>query len=474
MNVLRFRVAACVVFFQCVATAIAAPAQRFESLRSFEGPHGAYPIGSLVQGFDGNLYGTTFYGGLNNQGTVFKVTTSGTLTILYNFCTQANCADGAEPSGGLVAATDGDLYGTTEAGGLYLLGTVFKITTAGTLTTLHSFCAEGGTSCSDGINPIAALMQATNGNFYGTTYSGGVNGYGIVFEITPTGTLSTLHSFDGNDGGNPEGALSQDTNGNFYGTTVGPSSGFGTIFKIDVTGFLTTLHVFSYNGDGAYPYAGLTKGNDGDFYGTADGGGTNTFNGTVFRITPGGAFTLLFSFDGSGDGSAPRGGLVLGTDGYFYGPTYYGGSAYGTIFQVSSGGALTTLHFFDGIDGEAPAGGLVQATDGNFYGTTTAGGSSSRCFFGNPGCGTIFKLSMGLGRFVKTLPDVGRSGTHVVILGNGLTGTTSVTFNGIAATFTVASPTEIKTTVPTGATSGKVQVTTPHGVLTSNVVFRVK
>jgi uncharacterized repeat protein (TIGR03803 family) len=255
-------------------------------------------------------------------------------------------------------------------------------------------------------------VQATNGNFYGTTDGGGAYGYGTIFEIT--GTLTTLHSFDGTDGADPDGGLVQATNGNFYGTT----------------------HMGEAKGDG-----------------------------TVFEITSGATLHTLRSFDGT-DGANPVGGLVQATNGVFYGTTYAGGdNGDGTVFEITSGGTLTTLHSFDGTDGANPNGGLVQATNGTFYGTTYAGGAN--------GDGTVFSLSVGLGPFVETLPTSGKVGAGVTVLGTNLTGATKVRFNGTTATFAVISSSEIKTTVPAEATTGNIEVTTPSGTLKSNIGFLV-
>ena len=460
---------ACALLFLFVTTAIALPAQTFTTLANFPESHGANPrLMSLVQGADGNFYGTTCDLGCvgevgNGFGTVFKVTPTGTLTTLYSFCAQPKCTDGAFPIAGLVLGTDGNFYGTTAYGGVNDDGTVFKITSGGTLTTLHSFDLTD-----DGAYPYATLVQATNGNFYGTTSYGGANAYGTVFEITPGGTLTTLYSFDDTDGAYPEAALVQASNGNFYGTTFEGGANFdGTVFSITSGGTLTTLHSFDGT-DGYLPLGALVQAN-GDFYGTTVEGGANGY-GTVFKITPGGTLTTLHSFD-STDGALPEAGLVQATNGIFYGTTLNGGAndacavGCGTVFSITSGGTLTTLHSFDSTDGDDPYGGLVQATNGTFYGTTDAGGANAG--------GTIFSLAVGLGPFVKTLPTSGKVGAAVTILGTNLMGATSVSFNGTAASFTVVSSSEITTTVPTGATTGKVKVVTPGATLSSNLSFRV-
>jgi uncharacterized repeat protein (TIGR03803 family) len=490
------------VFVLCATTAIALPAQTFTTLFSFDSRTGKDPYAGLVQATDGDFYGTTVYGGTNGAGTVFKITPSGTLTTLYSFCSQGvppDCTDGANPYAGLIQATDGDFYGTTNAGGNNSeacsndvlpagCGTVFKITPSGTLTTLYSFCAQLG--CPDGLQPYAGLVLAGDGDFYGTTRFGGANCSrpcgGTVFKITPSGTLTTLYSFCSQsgcaDGSRPEAGLVQATNGDFYGTTYegGVTAetarlGGGTIFEITPSGTLTTLYSFcSQIGctDGAQPGYGLVQATNGDFYGTTANGGANSPNGTVFKITPSGTLTTLYNFCGCTDGEYPRA-LIQATNGDFYGTTSLGGGADGggTVFKMTPSGMLTTLYSFCSqggfacTDGDEPDGGLVQATDGDFYGTTWTGGAN--------GDGVVFSLSVGLGPFVETRPTAGKAGEVVEILGTDLTGATSVSFNGTAAVFKVVSSSEIATVVPAGASSGKVQVVTPNGTLSSNVPFRV-
>ncbi len=496
-----------------------AQAQTFNLLYSFCAesgcPDGWTPYAGLVQGTDGNLYGTTVEGETcvvstgANCGTVFSITTSGTLTNLYTFCSKSDCADGVLPLAGLVLATDGNLYGTTFNGGAsgsscpYYdgCGTVFKITETGTLTTLYSFCSQSG--CADGEGPQGALTQATDGSFYGTTLSGGAYGSGTVFKITSTGTLTTLYSFCENvnpcvDGEEPTAGLVQATDGNFYGTTyAGTAYRGGTVFKITPTGVLTTLYMFCSNdggnpsdcADGENPSAGLVQGTDGNFYGTTFYGGqggacprADTDGcGTVFKMTPNGTLTKLYAFSGA-DGENPQAGLIQATDGNLYGTTVFGGGfcwgtegTCGTIFEITTNGTLTTLHSFSGPDGGFPDAALVQDTNGSFYGTTFDGGAYSTC---NPqpsniDCGNIFSLDNFLGPFVKTVSTSGPVKTAVMILGTDLTGATSVSFNGTAATFTVVSASLITTTVPTGATTGPVTVITPSGTLTSNVPFTI-
>ncbi len=467
------RVAGLVLMLMGVRT-ITAQGQVFTSLASFDGINGAVPA-QVVQGTDGNLYGTSG-GGANNAGTVFRVGLQGTLTTLHSFCSETNCTDGDLPTEALVLASDGDLYGTTYQGGLNNMGTVFRITQGGTLTAIYSFCSQFG--CTDGAHPTAGLIQATNGNFYGTTSAGG--GYGTVFKITPTGKLTTLHSFSPPEGEEPTGLI-QATDGNFFGTAPrGGINDAGTVFKITPGGNLTTLYRFcgQFNcTDGANPLNRLVQAADGSFYGTTYAAGDLTCNegfgcGTVFKITAGGRLTTIHRFEAT-DGVQPMAGLVQATDGNLYGTTLGGGdlgcnppNGCGTIFNVAPGPMLTTLHRFESTDGRFLFGSLVQATDGSFYGATGNGG-------GPYDDGTIFSLDVGLGPFVTFVRAAGKVGQTGAVLGQGFTGTTSVSLNGVAANFKVVSDTLIRATVPAGATTGYVTVTTPSGTLTSNAPFHV-
>jgi|HubBroStandDraft_6_1064221.scaffolds.fasta_scaffold100857_1 uncharacterized repeat protein (TIGR03803 family) len=447
----------------------------FTTLRSFDGTDGRLSFAGLVQATNGNLYGTTYYGGTKDSGNVFEITPRGTLTTLYSLCSKSGCTDGEYTYAVPIQGTDGNFYGTTYLGGSKELGTVFKVTPSGTQTTLHTFAGP------DGSEPLAGLVQGTNGSFYGTTNMGGARGYGVIFKITPSGAFTTLHSFCSQsgctDGENPYAALVQGIDGNLYGTTLGggSSKGFGTVFKITPSGTLTTLHRFCTQSscpDGKFPQTGLVQASNGNFYGTTISGGASG-GGTIFEITPTGKLTTLYyvcSQSGCPDGNYLYAGLIQATDGNLYGIMDVGGAhGTGTIFKITLTGTLTTLYNFcsqSGCpDGQYPSGALVQATDGNLYGTTADGGAN--------GDGTVFRLSIGLGPFVETEPTAAKVGATVKILGTNLTGATSVTFNGKAATFTVASSSEITTTVPAGATTGEVQVATPTGTLLSNVSFRV-
>jgi uncharacterized repeat protein (TIGR03803 family) len=449
----------CAALLICALIPFAARAQTVTTLANLKGTNGANPLfGTLLQGPDGNLYGTTSAGGAHAQGTVFKMTPTGTLVTLYNFCSKGNCADGSVPYTGLILATDGNFYGTTQSGGASRNGTVFKITPKGALTTLHSFNSR------DGAMPYAALLQASDGNFYGTTESGGANLLGTIFKMTPAGKLTTLHSFNSTDGSSPEAPLTQASDGNFYGTTYnGGTEGYGTVFKMTPAGKLTTLHIFG-DPDGRAITAGLVEDAQGNFYGATTLGGVNGY-GSVYTITPQGSLTILHAF-GATDGASPNG-LALGTDGNLYGTTISGGAnTDGILFEVTPLGAFSTLYTFNGSNGADSFASLVQATDGNFYGTTRVGGSKND--------GTIFRLDAGLSPFVVALPNLGKAGAKIKILGNTLTGATSVTFNGTPAAFTVVSASQILTTVPAAAASGTIQVTTPTAILSSRSDFQVK
>ena len=403
---------ACMVLTFCLATAMAAPTQTFTVLYDFNINNGSSvgnPVGSVVQGSDGNFYGV----GTSYYGTVYKMTPEGTETTLYRFCSQPNCTDGEYLAAGVFLANDGNFYGTTEEGGTGLYGTVYKMTPEGTLTTLYNFCSQP--NCTDGESPMAALIQASDGNLYGTTAFGGSNGWGTVFRVTSGGTLTTLYNFcsqpNCTDGSDPSTGLIQASDGNFYGTTA------GTVFKITSGGTLTTLYRFCSQPkctDGSGPKGALIQATDGSFYGTTNVGGVGSPDcqglsqgcGTVFKITPQGALTTLYSFCAQAncaDGVYPAAGLVQGSDGNFYGTTSYGGIGYdksypltgnGTIFQITSGGTLTTVHSFTGTDGANPLGGLLQASNGTFYGTTSGGGEDY---------GTFFSLLMGVGGPAITL-----------------------------------------------------------------------
>lgn len=454
----------CIAGTLLAATALRSPAQTFTTLVFFT--DGSNVISTLVQGTDGNLYGTSNNGGTSGQGSVFRVTPSGILTTLYSFCSQPNCMDGSLPFSSLALGTDGNFYGTTQNGGTASMGTVFKITPDGIFAMLHSF------SGTDGNAPDAGLVTASDGNFYGTTSAGGANGAGTLFRITPQGAVTTLHSFNGSDGSGPNAPLIQATDGNLYGTAYAggnqvsscfPPAGCGTAFKISLKGSFTLLHEFDFT-NGARPYAPLMQAASGAFYGTTFEGGNVAFHGcsggcgTIFKIGASGAFVNVHKFL-FGDGGNPYSGLVQGTDGNLYGESTLAGD--GNIYKLTLPGTIATVYNFTAASEGGGTTALVQSTDGKFYGT-----------YGVPGA--VFSEDVGLGAFVAFVLPSGKVGKTAQILGQGFTGSTAVTFNGVLSTnFSVDSDTYITAVVPSGATTGPVVVTTPTGTLTSNKNFRV-
>ena len=419
----------------CVATAMAASAQNLTTLVSFDVTNGQNPyFETLVQGADGNLYGTTYEGGANNEGTVFQVNPStGVLTTLHNFAGPPN--DGRNPTAGLVLASDGNFYGTTNGGGANTWGTVFKITPGGTLTLLHSFAVV------DGSQPWSGLVQGTDGNLYGTTTFGGSNEIGTIFKITTGGTLTTLYNFAEADGAIPYASLIQGTDGNLYGTASnGGTNNDGTVFKITTGGTVTLLHSFT-NTDGAHPYGRLVQATDGTFYGTTVQGGSSSV-GTVFKITSSGTLTTLHNFDGT-TASNPFAGLIQAADGSFYGTT----ATIPTIFRITSQGTLSTVYSFPVSD--APYGGLLQS-NGVFYGTTFSGGTS--------GAGSVYSLSPGQ-YLVPVTPCrlVDTRGPDGPFGGPAIPGNTARSFN---------LPQNTNCNIPVSAAAYSLNVTVvPHGTL---------
>ena len=369
---------------------------------------GAGPHAGLLLGKDGNFYGTTRYGGTAGQGTVVRLTPAGTESVFYEF--GARTHDGADPVAGLIQDGAGNLYGTTTSGGSHGQGTIYAIDPSGTESVIYSF----GASPTDGTAPYGSLIQDSNGNFYGTTSSGGTHGSGTVFMVSPTGAETVQYSFQGSaDGSAPFAGLSAGNDGNFYGTTTsGGANFYGTVFRITPGvpgGAFATVYGFGANGatDAALPYAGLTLAKDGNFYGTSYLGGQYGA-GTVFRILPTGAESVVYSFSGGGavegsmDGASPYAGVMQASDGNLYGTTSTGG-AYnaGAVFRVNPGSTNATgqellLYSFTGdpgggggisgsLDGSQPTGNLVEDASHNFYGTAFTGGV-------NLG-GTIYKLT---------------------------------------------------------------------------------
>jgi uncharacterized repeat protein (TIGR03803 family) len=381
------------------------PSGRYKLLYTFDQTNGANPVAPLTLGTDGNFYGATPLGGsigktFKNAGVVFKVTPSGKYTVLYTFCSQTNCTDGANPYAGLVQAADGNFYGTTQAGGQGIVfpeGVVFKITPSGKYTLLHTFCTVA--SCTDGAQPYGALVQATDGNFYGTTLYGGANNFGTIYQITPKGKYTVLYSFE-------------NTTGKLFGK---------------------------------YPYVTLTQNTNGILYGDTYEGGTSSRGNGVF-----------YSFDMS---LKPFASMVA----------WYGAIGQ-TIEILGQGLKETTAVSFNGTAATT----FTVVSDTYLTAVVPAGTTPGLVTVTMPG-GTLtsnrkFRV---LPSIVSFSPTSGTVGTQVTINGTSFTGATKVTFSGVKATFTVNSDTMITATVPTGAKTGKIQVTAPYGTATSSGVFTV-
>jgi uncharacterized repeat protein (TIGR03803 family) len=445
-------------FALIVASSGASRAQTFTELLSFDGSNGSSPAYPqlLAQGRDGNLYGTTPYGGSDTRryygnGVVFKITPTGKVNVLHVF---GGGADGGRSDSGLVLGTDGNFYGTTTLDGANFSGTIFKVSSKGTFSTLYSFTGFGG--------PAPPPIQGADGNFYGTFY-GNEN---TAYKITPSGAFTSL----GPTPGGSTAPLLLATDGNFYGTTMnGGTQDLGTIFRMTPDGISTIIFDnFSYR-NGAVPYAPIMQASDGNFYGTTYRAGVNK-DGVAFVMKPTGAFHVLHSFPDPNvpsDGYYPFAGILQASDGNFYGAASdFAIDGVGVIFKITPAGTYSVAYNLNATTADDPQSTPMQHTNGKIYGITLLGGT--------PELGVVYSLDLGLPPFVRLLPTSGAVGTSIGFLGQGFTGTTAVSFNGIAATFNVESDTYLTATVPTGATTGIVSVTTPGGVLNSNQAFQVK
>jgi uncharacterized repeat protein (TIGR03803 family) len=408
----------------CVITMVAAQsqAQTYKVLYSFCSAHnctdGMAPNAGLIQDAEGSLYGTTSAGGAYGNGTIFKVSKTGKEAVLHSFCSRSGCPDGAYPSAGLIQDDQGNLYGTTGDGGAFGYGTVFKLSKMGKETVLHSFCHKSG--CLDGAQPSGGLIRDTNGNLYGTTQTGGdsaycPNGCGVVFKVDMKGRETVLYSFclqsGCPDGSYPTAGLVRDVLGNLYGTTgLGGEPGCfkyygcGVVFKLDPSGKETVLYAFAGGADGGNPSAGVIRDTNGNLYGTTYGYffGNGTDFGTAFKLSKTGEETVLYNFcsqSSCADGASPEAVLVRGLNGNLYGTTLAGGETCvwgecGVAFKLDPRGKETVLYAFCSqpgcTDGALPEAGLIRDASGNLYGTTSAGGANN-C--GGYACGTVFKLS---------------------------------------------------------------------------------
>ena len=446
---------------------------QYSVLYNFDPSSAGNFVGVLAQGVDGDLYGTT-----NSPYSVLKFTPTGTPANLYTGTLYLPY--------GLTLGTDGNFYGTALDAGSVSCGTVqcgyvFKITPTGTLTVLHNF--TGG---ADGAWPYAPPVEGSDGNFYGTTSAGGdanacsvgpfAPGAGTVYKITPSGMLTTIHQFTSFDGCSPRSPLTLGTDGNFYGNTysggisAGHSCACGEVFRVTTAGKVTVLAYFDGT-HGQNPIGPMVQASNGSFYGTTFSGGPSlSGNGVVFKMTPGGALTVVHDFTGAPDGSNPSNGVMQATDGDLYGTTMSGGTCSsgigcGTIFRVTAAGVYSILYNFDGTTGLNPATAVFQHTNGDLYGATSLAGTHN--------FGVFYSYGLKLTPFISTLTNSGKAGQTIQILGQGLNGTTKVDFGTGSATFNVVSDTYMTAVVPVNGTTANVTVVTPTRTMVSSRVFRV-
>jgi uncharacterized repeat protein (TIGR03803 family) len=467
---------------------------------------GSAPSVDLLLGTDGNFYGTTEWGGTYNCGvdscgTIFKITPSGVLTTLYSFCPQFECPDGGHPQGGLVQGPDGNFYGTTFEGnrdryGNSADGAFYRLGKNGDFTVLHMFTGK------DSSFPSGRIIRGTDGNFYGTTLESN-SGFGTVYRITPSGEFTSLHSFV--LGKNPDSGVIQASDGNFYGTTSsGGTNNGGVVFRMTPRGAVNILYNFcsaANCADGNFPTGGLTQGNDGNFYGTTVWGGDGTCNpsygcGVMFQLTPEGDFHILSNFTGySDDGARPMGSVLQATNGSFYLTTEGGGiSGVGTIYRrkislppfvsllrpygrvgwsraiLGQGFKGTTAVSFSGT----PASYTVQsstvisaivppgATTGVVTVTTPSGILTSN---------QAFRVTPVIRSFG---PQSGPVGSLITIIGTSLSQVTAVTVGGVqAGSFTADSDSQVTVIVPPSAKAGHVGIVTNGGKAYSVATFTV-
>jgi uncharacterized repeat protein (TIGR03803 family) len=450
-----------------VAIAIAAPAQTVSTIYQFSnGTNPNLPAGVMAQGRDGNFYGITLSGGgPANLGAIYKISSGGVLTSLH-----AMAQSDGSTCNGLVLGTDGNFYGTCHNGGANDYGTLFKVTSAGVLTVLHNFAAQGSTS--DGCEPLAPPIQASNGDFYGTTSFCGENGEGTVYKLTLAGAYSLLYSFQGppNDTLLPLGLI-EGSDGNLWGLGNGWIISSGGVFKITLAGKESLVYAFKGDPDGAGPYTNLIQGSNGDFYGTTETGGSSQ-EGTIFQVTAAGTETVLYSFPNQTDGAYPSLPLTQGPDGLLYGAATDcagGGCAQAGLFDITTKGVYKNLYLYPLVcsncgQPEAP---LLLSTNGKFYSTTEQGGT---------GVGSFYSLSNNYKPFISLVNvKSGAEGAQVGILGQGFSSKSVVEFGGTKATTTkLTGTTYILATVPTGALTGDVTVTTGSTVLSTTASYKIK
>ena len=428
------------------------------------------PEGNIVQGRDGNMYGIGLYCGTNNTGAVYKISPSGTESVIYNFSSNYSFC-----FSGLTVGSDGNFYGTcfsTPAGSG--AGAIFKLTPAGVFTDLHDFTNVNGDT-----EPLYAPIQAADGNYYGVT---GYYPYtcGTVYQLTAAGVYKNLHTFSGSDCG-PASSLIQGSDGNLYGTLYDCALGntLGCVYKISTAGVLKEIYGFT-SASGYDPCTGVIQGKDGSLYGATNTGAANNF-GSIYKLTTAGVFTDMHDFVQTTDASCVDNvgrtnvDLTQVTDGSFYGVNgSYGPNGNGSIYKLTAAKVFTDFLFPNpAVDGDAPLTTLLQNTNGILYGTTPAGGPTSCASC----AGVFYSVATGDAAFVNLEPTqkVELVGGHVGMFGQGFSSSSIVKFGGVASTSVTRSGTTYLTAVvPVGAKTGAVTVTTGSTTLTSPQTFRVK
>jgi len=437
-------------------------AQTVNVLTNFSGISSAAnpQVVTPAQGRNAALYGST-RGSSGSSGAIFQLATAGTLRFPYTFSSST----GQQPNGGLILATDGNLYGTATSGGSGGDGVLYRLSPTGAYTVLHNFLGS-----SDGGNPVYAPIEGSDGSIYGITTPVSTSA-AVLYKYTPsTSTFSTLYTFGDPAAGEYPTSLFQAANGNLYGTVSGGIC--GEIFEMTTSGSL----VWSYNftcpivgqAPGGSAPVQMLQASDGNFYGATLNGGSSLGYGVIFKLDEQGNVSVIYTFPNSGQYGAGPVGLTQGTDGNLYGATIGAGKYRGgTLFQLTTAGNIALLYSFNSKAGSNPLAPPMQHTDGLLYGTTEAGGRFN--------AGVVYSVNMGLNPFVTFVVPTGRVGQNVQILGQGLTGATGVTFNGISASsFKVVSDTYMTAVVPNGATTGLVVVSTTSGQFTSNVNMRIE
>ena len=422
------------------------------------------PNGTIAQGTDGNLYGTGGNRGANNTGGVFKITPAGAESVLVNF----PVGDEAACSNGLTLAMDGNFYGACYYQGANNVGYIYRVTPAGVLTDIYDFPGKGGVGY-----PLSAPILGADGNLYGTT--GGSSSPYVVYRVSTAGVYKTLYSFI--DGNSVPSVLSAGSDGNLYGTEA-DADGFGNVggvFRVSTGGAFKLLYGFVSTTNVFYPSTGVIRDTNGKLYGTTAFPSGTAGSGTLYDVTVGGVVTDIVNFPSSLNFDEAANNMTQASNGNLYGASYNGGTNAGgglyelTTANVFSSWSFTASNAGTGATGSGPTAPLFQNTNGLLYGITVAGGP-------NAAQGTFFSLNVGAAPFISLLTPVysGKEGTEVGILGQGFSSSSVVKFGGTTATTkTLTGSTFIQATVPAGALTGKVTVTTGSTTLSTIATYDV-